>query len=227
MEKPKVIQVLMPVYKQLSSRSFVSFWDLMWYLRNNYEVYMNFVENTLIGHARDELLKKVVENHRTNKIDYVLWLDSDHIYTIEAFEALRKDIDQYGLDMVSALYFSRKSNDEITPVMMVKSQTANKYNAIYEIPENKLMKVDVAGFGYLMMKPDVLIDVYATYPEPFNIQLEEYDEAVGEDILFLEKAKKLGYDIWVDTGVVVRHVGGSIGMDNYLLHRTNKGEMRK
>lgn len=181
---------------------------------------MNFVENTLVGQARNELVKKFIQNSRKEKIDYVLWMDSDHIYEVKHFEELRKGMITHNLNMVSCLYFSRKVDGDILPIMYLEK--GDKYAPIVEIPENKLIKVDGTGFGFILMRPKVLLDMYAQEPFMFTSS----NGQLGEDLYFFRLAKQFGYSPFIDTSQIIRHVGGAIGIEEYLIHRTMKGEKR-
>ena len=106
---------------------------------------------------------------------------------------------------------------------MLKNNETGKYHHILEIPEKSLVKTDVCGFGFLLMKPKVLLDIYEQDKNPFTSNNENN---VGEDVLFFEKVEKFGYKPHVDTSVVVRHVGGSVGMEEYSAYYTLKGERK-
>ena len=217
------ILILMPTYKWLPTETFSSFLKMIWKMKKKYHVDMHIVENTLIGEARNKLINDAINGYLSKvKYDYVLWCDSDHIFDISLFETLKNDITRYNLDMVSALYFSRRSND-IKPIAMVKSDKDGKYHNLLEIPENKLIEIDACGFGFFLMKSKVLLDVFKKYKYPFT---EGNIHNVGEDILFLNKAEEFGYKAWIDTGCVIRHYGGSVGMEEYLVYRTKKGELK-
>lgn len=216
------ILVLMPIYKWIPSKTFSSFWHLMYYLNKEYIVDMQFVENTLIGMARDLLFEKALVNLANKHHKYVLWLDSDHIFKPEQFITLKKTMDKYQQKMVSALYFSRKDGD-IKPIMLMESKTKGMYNTIAEIPENTLMEVDACGFGMLLMKPKVLRDIATKYKKPFT---HDNLDNLGEDVLFFKRAEEFGHKPIVDTSVCIRHMGGSIGIEEYKMHEELHKEMK-
>ena len=222
-EERERVLVLMPTYKWIPSKTFSSFWHLMYYFNQNYYVDMQFVENTLIGQARDELFQKALTMMEKVKYDYVLWLDSDHIFEKEQFITLKKTMKKYKQDIVSALYFSRKV-DDIKPVMLLESDVKGMYNHIAEIPEDTLMEVDACGFGMMLMKQKVLKEIATKYPKPFT---HDNIDNIGEDVLFFKRASEFGYKPVVDTSVVIRHMGGSIGIEEYKAHSKLYKEMKK
>ena len=61
------------------------------------------------------------------------------------------------------------------------------------------MSVDKVGFGAVLIK----MSVFDKIQQPYFVMEGE----LGEDYYFCAKAKKAGFDIWVDTGSVVAHAG--------------------
>lgn len=218
-EQRKRVLLLMPTYKWIPTETFSSFYHLVWYLLNNYTLEMQFVENTLVTEARNNLFAKALELHEKKPFDYILWCDSDHIFKPEDFKKLVDTMEEYGKDIASALYFTRRV-DKVTPVAYIQNEE-RLYYPIGEIPENSFLKVDAVGLGMCLMRPKVFIDINKKWKRPF---VEGNDHRfVGEDMLFFEHANECGYKPYVHTGAIVRHYGGSIGLEEYNMYGL-KGE---
>jgi len=99
------IGVCLPMYKFIDSK-FVD--SLLNFLRENLPKYDIDIINRIGGSldvARNELVKKAL----LNGCDYILFLDSDHIFPQGTLTRLLKVMKEKNAKIVSALYFTRSS----------------------------------------------------------------------------------------------------------------------
>ncbi len=134
------------------------------------------------------------------RMDYILWIDSDMIFQPEHLQMLL-DADK---DIVSGMYCTRKE-PWIPAAGYCSRQTKWKCEAIEQWNVG-VQEVDYVGFGFVLVKRRVLENV----PMPFftprrrrNHQAGEY----GEDISFCLKAKTAGFKIHVHTDALIGHIG--------------------
>jgi len=134
--------------------------------------------------------------------DYILWLDSDHIYSATAMYSMIEKMNANGLDMLSAKYYVRDAN--------LQKQTAHGnfspegFKKFTEPIEGDIIDCDVLGFGFLLMRPEFLNKMVETYAKDlFKFDL---DQNSTEDVYFCRQAKKLGARICFDNQNKVGHL---------------------
>ena len=106
-----------------------------------------------------------------------------------------------------------------------------EYNQVMEMPEDIAdpFKVYNAGFGCIFIKHQVLVDIAERYPMPCEMKYMKYysigeeivcEEAIdnvpnwtlwywmytSEDLLFNDRAKRLGYEVWCDPSIQCVHI---------------------
>lgn len=67
---------------------------------------------------------------------------------------------------------------------------------------NELFEAESCGTGVMLIKSEV----FTRLPIPFEFTYEN-GERIGEDVNFCRKARAVGYQVWVDPTIPVRHVG--------------------
>lgn len=160
-----------------------------------------FEIGSLVYTARNNLAKKAIELGA----DYVLWLDSDMVFNSDLLEQMFKTLKDKDLDILSGLYFRRVK--PFTPIAFKSMEMVDgiaKWTEFEEIP-NELFEVGAIGFGCVLMKTEIFVDVFMKFQDfftPFN--------GVGEDIAFSWRARQCGYKIWIDPNIFLGHVGNQI-----------------
>lgn len=168
------------------------------------ELYAKGIEfNMLFAHglgtpiARQKLFEAAVKCDA----DYILSLDSDHTYKVEDVLNLIRDLEDNDLDMLSAKYYVRNSFVDRKIAML-----RWKDDDLEQIPaqdESGIKECDVVGFGFLVLKPDMVKDLLDRFGKIFKFHNEN---VWGEDLYFCIKAKEAGYKVCYDADVIVGHI---------------------
>lgn len=156
-----------------------------------------FQVGSLIYDSRNKLATTAI----SMEAEYVLWFDSDMIFEPDTLVKLMKDLDE-GRDIVSGLYFRRAA--PYTPVAFSKLEI-NGDESVHEDYDGELTgihEVGGVGFGCVLMKSEVLIDLFSRYGTCFSPI-----GGFGEDLSFCWRARESGYKIHLDTDVKCGHVG--------------------
>lgn len=163
---------------------------------------INWSVGSLIYASRDHLASQAIMENS----DYVLWLDSDMVFSSDLLVDLMKDIES-GKDFVSGLYFRRKA--PYSPVLyktirmgFVGESVSEEY---LDYPENEMFEIDACGFGGVLMKTEMLKAVIDHDHNCFAPII-----GYGEDISFCIRAKKLGYKLWCDSRVKMGHIAKTL-----------------
>jgi len=156
--------------------------------------------------------QKVVEiwQERTGT-DWLLWVDSDIVLNKDALEKIFNCADKEKYRMISGVYYiSLNAEDSLMEPRVCLFDDQEKYliMPIQNMPENKLIKVDISGFGFLLMHKSVIKEMFEKYPDQnlFEEEQELGDKFVGEDVTFLRKAREIGIPLYAHTGAFVQHM---------------------
>jgi len=190
--------------------------------RNNLDKFFNIIDITIketyIHRGRRLLLQKVLDLHRTKRIDFVLWLDSDVEFEPYDIVKLVQHLEEQKLETLSGIYFSRHGNHN---PMYCNGNIEYGFQFHNEVPkEDKIFKVDAVGFGFFLIPISTLIKYTNNYKPtewfesnkwfPTNTLESQRIYVVGEDLDWCLKAKKIGININVDSSILLSHNGITI-----------------
>ena len=140
--------------------------------------------------------------------DYILWLDSDIIFTVEDFDKLLATKKQ----IVSGLYYlhdERRLNFAAIKNWDEKYYQENgtfEWLSAKEISGKKdVFTVDHIGMGFMLMKAGVLENLDYPWFRPMIADFLDIKEICTEDVSFCHHIKEKKFNIWVHPEVIVRH----------------------
>lgn len=145
---------------------------------------------TLVYCARDWLASQAANNN----YDWVLWLDSDMVFPETIFDDLR----DCGKKMVTGIYHSRRKPYNSCVFKRIDNEIVERFDKY----PNELFEISGCGFGCVLMRAQLLRDVFATYHTCF---LPEKD--LGEDIAFCKRVIGIGEKIYCEPTVKAGHIG--------------------
>ena len=156
--------------------------------------------NTLVHMARNSFARMAINAG----VDYVMWFDSDMVFPPDTLKRMIAHMED-GLDIVSGIYFKRRP--PFSPVLYKRISTEPAEDGTYweeysDYPKDSLFEIAACGFGCVMCRTSVLLDVQLNEPGMFNMI-----GSFGEDISFCIRARNLGYKIWCDSSIKCGHVG--------------------
>ena len=129
--------------------------------------------------------------------EWLIFIDSDIVPPMNLL-----DIIDNSKDIISAINFTWKDN-ELIPLIMKKEKMGYKLDQdIINRKENSL-RVDAVGLGCFIIKREVFKKINLPY---FEFIYDKKGILInGEDFNFCEKAKKAGFDIWIDKRFITNH----------------------
>ena len=193
------------------------------------------VQGNQIGRQRQVLFDHWADQVKS---DWLLWVDSDIVLTLEAMAKLWKTADKIMRPVVSGVYFISKENEGtlMRPFPALFNNVSDyKIQYVHPLPENEVIKVDQAGFGLTLMHKSIIPKMREKFPNQsfFTEQAGSAsdDHFVGEDIIFFRKMKESGVELHAHTGALVKHMKRfSLDFDYYALywaHEHLKNKMRE
>ena len=152
--------------------------------------------------------------YEKSKSDWLLWVDSDVVISPETFRLLWDNKDAKERPLVSGVYFTTDNPEEplMIPMPTVFSFT-NKgdgtfgLSRVHPLPENKLIKVDAAGFGFILMHRSIVKKVKAVAPDgQMFMEMGRGTKFIGEDIFFFALCDKAEVPLHCHTGALAPHM---------------------
>lgn len=185
------------------------------------------VHGNQIGRQRQVLFDHWAD---TVKTDWVLWVDSDIVITLDALKLLWDSADKFEKPVVTGTYFISKETERSLmmpfPALFKEVDSKHEIEFIHPLPQNQLIKVDAAGFGFVLMHKSVISKLRSISPE-YSLFAEEEgvgEKYISEDIVFFRKLKSAGIDLYAHTGAVVQHMKRfSLDMNYYNLYWNGLG----
>ncbi len=129
--------------------------------------------------------------------DYLWFMDDDHAFAPDILTKLLR----HDKDIVMPVCLTRVT--PFAPVEFTERVGDDRYLPIYlpDYPENALVEVIAGGTAGMLIKREVFEAIPNTKEKPWF----EYGSA-SEDILFCNKAKEAGFELWCDLSVRLGHI---------------------
>ena len=152
--------------------------------------------------------------YEKSKSDWLLWVDSDVVISPETFRLLWDNKDAKERPLVSGVYFTTDNPEEplMIPMPTVFSFT-NKGDGtfglarMHPLPKNQLIKVDAAGFGFILMHRSIVEKVKAVAPDgQMFMEMGRGTKFIGEDIFFFALCDKAEVPLHCHTGALAPHM---------------------
>jgi hypothetical protein len=138
--------------------------------------------------------------------DYMLWIDSDNIFSIDNFVKL------YNMqkEIASGLYLMQDGQHYAT-VKDWNEDHFKKHGSFEFLTPSKLKEykqpfvVDYTGFGFILIKKGVFEKLKYPWFRPLWKQFGNVTEFTMEDVSFCHLVKEQGINVWVHPDVIVKH----------------------
>lgn len=156
-----------------------------------------FQMGSLIYTSRNNLATMAIQK----EMDYVLWLDSDMIFSPDVLKKLLEDRDKG--DIITGIYYRRVQ--PFKPVLFSKldiDDSGCDWVGYDDYPEDEVFEIEGCGFGCVLTPVSAFVDVMAKFGDMFAPI-----GGVGEDLSFCWRAKQCGYKIVADPQIQCGHVG--------------------
>ncbi len=204
------IYACIPTYQYIPARSFESILKACLRLKSEYKKFgTSLCLNTYLPEARNIIANNILKYAKDD--DLTLWFDADMVFEFDQVKQLLKSFESNDYDILSGLYFTKNENKKGTPHIYYLSKDKKKFitGIPSDLPERGIINVDGVGFGFIVMRAEVLRRIKEEHGRCFDSEYYKENFA-GEDLLFCSQAKKLGYKIGVDLSIKLGHYGGIV-----------------
>lgn len=199
------IGICLPLGKSVEGKFFSNFIDVLMDNVQKYEIDIFTQVDVYIDRGRNELAKKAI----LNKCDYVWFIDSDHILPKGTLNRLLKIIKDKNASVVSALYFTR-TNPNLPVIRKIEE---GGFEQIFEY--QGIIEVDGVGMGCCLIKTEIFKGLEYPYFDSIYEKKGDLVSYIGEDLFFCRTLRNKGIKIYVDTDLVIKHIGGIVDENNY------------
>lgn len=202
MNKKLNIIACMPAYKimdVLAVRSLVAFQADLY--SAGHRLYIVFTNGYTASQGRDVMFRHAAKE----EADYVLSLDSDHVYSATALYSLIDKLEENNLQLLSAKYYARSDfrlNNRT--VAMGKYDEKGKFELhVPKKDEKGLVDMDVVGLGFCVIKHEFVKKLTEKHENLFHIDRRGN---YADDVVFCSFVKEEGERICYDADTIVGHI---------------------
>lgn len=144
--------------------------------------------------------------------DYIMWIDSDNIFTSEQFKTLLNTMEQNkNIHILAGIYLGEDQNRFMTHYLP-EDKLFKKFKSEFIEPKHlkslpkKPFPVLFTGMGFMLVRYGVTEALKYPWFEPRTIEYRSGERIiVGDDASFCVKAKEAGYQTFVDPRIIVGH----------------------
>ena len=204
------IVACMPAYKimdVLAVRSLVAFQADVYSRGDN--LLITFTGGYTASHGRNVMFRYAAEQ----EADYVISLDSDHIYSAQAMYNLIDKMEKNNLQLLSAKYYARsdmRANNRT--VAMGRYEKDDREGFKLHVPpldedgrdsETGLIEMDVVGLGFCVMKHSFVKEMTSKYKHLFHVDRKGN---FADDVVFSGFVQDQGYKLFYDADNIIGHI---------------------
>lgn len=169
--------------------------------------------------ARNMAAQTGVDN--SDSTDGIVWVDSDIVLEADSVLKMLVNVLKHRLDFVTGVYHKKAPPYE--PVIFGYEDDVDSYLTVEQYPVDppQLLAIGACGFGFVWTSTKLLKaisemkdfnpDVGMWFPDtrdmPVGWRGPDGRPGMGEDFSFCDKARRAGYQLYVDTGCLVEHMG--------------------
>ena len=154
-------------------------------------------ESTALAGKRNRLVRELLDSNR----EWLLFMDSDMAPSRRALMQLLA----HDLPAVGALYFTRHPPYGPCASELLPPRPGEPMCAIPTLrvdPTSPLKRVELIGTGFLLLHRSI----FEALEKPW-FSHEDAGEGSAEDVYFCRRLRDAGLPLYLDTSLVVRHVG--------------------
>jgi hypothetical protein len=144
--------------------------------------------------------------------DWLLWVDSDIVLNAEAILKIRESAHPVDRPIVSGTYFLLHQQDGFEPFAEPALYTSSDegdhlYNSLKDMPQDSLIKIDSAGFGFVLMHRNAIVRMINHHGDiDFFEKKPNQKNHSAEDFSFFANVKEAGIQLYGHTGAIVDHI---------------------
>jgi hypothetical protein len=181
---------------------------------------MLYIVNDEVGKAYTTTIQNILKDPQLSTWKYIMTMESDNIQPPDAHIRLLESIEEFGLDGVSGIYFTK---GDVNMPMCYGDPEAYRQTGVLEFAPRDIRTALTAGNrvvecnGIAMGCSLYRLDLFRQIEPPWFVTVNDIVEGKGvqgftQDLFFCEKAKRAGKCFGVDLRVRVGHIDFASGI---------------
>ena len=175
------------------------------YLSQRYDSNVYYVRSKCLA-ADTRKGKNQPPFHGNLNYDYIMWIDSDIIFSTDDFEKLLS----HQLDIVAGMYLMEGGQEYAIVKDWDEEEFKREGRFKFLTPADTFGKsepfeVVYSGFGFMLIKRGVFETVEYPWFAPKFFEIGPCWDFCSEDVGFCLKAREAGFKIVIDPTITVRH----------------------
>ena len=196
------------------SKSWLCSWNetVRWLYKNDIEYVVINAYTPVVYNCRNWLLggqghppKSFKPFNGAIEYDWTIWIDSDCIWKSEDLERLISNNDH---KIVTGLYMQYNNKNYAQAIPFKTKETEDQIHLHWlerervDINAGRFM-LGASGMGFMAVKAGVFESLECPWFSPVSHETE--NTFLSEDVSFCYKARELGYAIWADPKIQIKH----------------------
>lgn len=166
------------------------------------------VSGNQIARQRQVLFDQWADNIKS---DWLLWIDSDIVLTMDSLQRLLNTADKNNKKIVSGIYFisDQPESSLMKPMPAVYYFINNMKNikTVENLPHDTVIKIDGAGMGLIIMHKSIIKPLRKITEDNFIFaEINSRKNFTGEDVSFFRNVKNAGIQAYAHTGAFADHI---------------------
>ena len=189
-----------------------------------------------IAKARNGLIQSFIESWKTEyAADVLVFVDDDQLWDEQAFlRIISSDKEIVAVGIPKKMDSKEGDPQTFNNILLDMDEKGNCF------VENGLLRISQIGSGFMAIKRSAIEKMIQAFPRKYSpgdgglhplhyaffeskIVWDEKDETKtgqfwGEDLIFCQKWKSIGGEMWLDPNVTVEHIGRKAWGGNFMEH---------
>lgn len=154
-----------------------------------------------VDYARNEAVKRFLEDDNYKEVEWLAWLDTDMTFPPDMYALMFKAIEENPqIKVISGVYFKKNFKGEV-----VAWNFDGQNRKVEPVLDGTIQSVTIFGPGASIIHRSVLEKIGYPWFQYGELH-EELQGIASEDIHFCNRAKEEGIKIWVHTGIMCGHL---------------------
>lgn len=202
MHKPKLI-VCLPG-SNFSQDWLIGWNDLNAHLQMEYRVTPVYASGCNIYEVRNGCVESIAENVQPDdEPEYILWIDSDNVVSVDGFYALRKAMEAIPEASGVGAWYLMKVPGKWDPMITAGSGDNRPTVQDVQAARGRLLPVEYIGFGFLLMRFSLIESMGLGCFKPMLRGDGDFEE---DDVSFCLRANESGAKFFLHSGVHSPHL---------------------
>ena len=164
-------------------------------LKDKYDIDLITAQGAYVDENRNDVLQAA----QRQKLDWLLFIDTDIVFTKEDVLKIVKNYKEGDADLITGVYYLA---DGTKPVVYKFTGEDRPYQEMDRFTKDEIIDIDACGMGFCLLGRKAIHGMGA---RPFDRMYYE-GKYFGEDIAYCHRAREKGIKMQCDTSIKLGHL---------------------